>query len=185
MNDSLLPDPTRAAAAPAATPPALQEDAARGAAPEDAETVAAIAFDDVPLAMVAGQLAEVVSAAGELTDAELIERYRAAFQVVVPNHRADLLRRFAWSAKGHRFINRTPADTWVPGRQAPHPIAPLSTWTLTGVKERARELLATGLDEAVLFERLVGEVYEGARAPRLIASVVGKAIHEARQLDLS
>jgi hypothetical protein len=37
------------------------------------------------------------------------------------------------------------------------------------------------VDEEEPFEDLVGEIADGARAPRIVASVAGTAIHEARR----
>src|SRR6266851_5527180 len=69
-------------------------------ATEDPEPTPLRAFDDVPLGDIPAQIAQLVNSLGGLPNSELAGRYGQRFGVQVLAEDGELLRRFAWSAKG-------------------------------------------------------------------------------------
>jgi hypothetical protein len=141
-------------------------------------------FDDVPLAGIAEQIAVIVRERGGLADESLVREYTRRFGVhVESDEQRDLIRRFAWSAKGHRFIERDEEnELWLPGAELPSTVGQLGGWTISKIRVRAREMLGQSPNTDP-FKDLVHEVYSSSsgRIPRLIMSLVGKIVAAARR----
>jgi hypothetical protein len=140
-------------------------------------------FDDVPLAGIPAQIAELVNELGGVSDADLAAAFERRYGIHVPGAEHQLLHRFAWSAKGRRFIDLDQDnDLWLPGSTSPTLIEQLEDWTISRIGDRAAVLLRAH-PEIDPFEQLVGEVYksDGGRVPRLIMSLVGKILNKARR----
>jgi hypothetical protein len=69
--------------------------------------------------------------------------------------------RFAWTAKGFRYIELQ-GDVWTAGSVAPHPDDRYGNWTFRRMVQRASELLRHDDDP---FDDLLAEVYSGTRIP--------------------
>jgi hypothetical protein len=118
-----------------------------------------------------------------LTDADLPAAFGRRYGVAVAKDDQQLIHRFAWSAKGRRFVELDEEnDLWLPGQRNPQPIEQLSDWTLNRIHDRAVALLRQHPDQDP-FEHLVSEVYTAGngRTPRLIMSIVGKELNRARR----
>jgi hypothetical protein len=137
--------------------------------------------NDVPLRMMARTVAEVIRAFGSIESRELVPSYARHFGLEVPPDMRRFVTKFAWSAKGHRFVTLT-GTTWEPGSVPPRELEQFGEWTLSLAVRRARELLAAGEEEDA-FEQLVSELYVGSdrRVPRIVMSVAGKAIYRAQR----
>jgi hypothetical protein len=144
--------------------------------PED--TAPALHFENVPLAEVAMRIAQLVHERGPINEDDLPEALRQAGVLDVPAAHERTVRRFAWVAKGKRWIDLVD-DRWVADAGQPERDSRYGDWTYAGIVDRAREMLAT-IDDP--FEQLLGEVYDGARVPRLPMSLVGSAINRAKRL---
>lgn len=150
---------------------------------EDPEGAFETALDHAALGRIPAQIATLVNELGGVPDNELVDRYQRRFRIQVPADEHELVRRFAWSAKGRRFIELDEENgLWLPGTQQPAEIEQLGAWTIDRIYHRAEELLRADLDEDP-FEQLVREVYrsDGARIPRLVMSLVGRIINRARR----
>jgi hypothetical protein len=119
-----------------------------------------------------------------LSDDTLIEEYQRRFNVSISSTREkELLNRFAWSASGHRFVERDEAnDLWLPGQKDPAPVDALTDWTISRIRARAGEMLRRRPGDDP-FERLVHEVFrsDSGRVPKLVMSLVGKIVNEVRR----
>jgi len=135
------------------------------------------AFDDLPLGEIARQIAELVTRVGAIHEDDLVDEYSANYGVDVPRSRQRTLRRFAWSAKGHRYIDLD-GRTWIAGTNPPADDPRYGRWTFSAIVDRARDLLPADDDP---FDGLLAEVYSGTRVPRLVMSIIGSAINEARK----
>jgi DGQHR domain-containing protein len=135
-------------------------------------------FDDVPLALVTPQLAVLITEESGLSEDNLADNYSRRFGIGLGKKRRRMLERFAWSAKGRGLVDHLDGR-WVPGRQNPGPDPRWHHWTVEELKKRAGGLLAGGEDP---FEELLAEVRTGrrGRVPKLMMSVVGTAVNEAR-----
>ena len=107
---------------------------------------------------------------------DLVRAYTGYYDVEVPRSRERTFNRFAWSAKGHRYIELD-GHAWVPGSHTPSPDARYGQWTFRAIVDRARQLLVSDDDP---FDDLIDEVYGGTRIPKLVMSLVGSAINQAR-----
>jgi very-short-patch-repair endonuclease len=138
-------------------------------------------FADVPLRMVALRVAALVAHEEGVAEDELIDKFSSHYRIDVPGNLKKLLEKFAWSAKGHKFIQRDEIRGWVPGDVEAHEIEPFGDWTFNAAVERAAELLR-GIPEKQVYEQMLGEVYPtpSGRVPRLVTTVVGKAIYVAK-----
>jgi hypothetical protein len=154
-----------------------------GAAHEDAELLAEADFNQMLLSRIPAQIATLVNELGGVPDSELVERYEHRFKTQVPTDEHKLVRRFAWSAKGRRFIELDEEnELWWPGAQPPSEIEQLGEWTIDRVYERATSLLRADPNHDP-FEQLVLEVYrsDGGRVPRLVMSLIGRIVNRARR----
>jgi hypothetical protein len=140
------------------------------------------AFDEVPLSDIVLQIGTLVIEQGEVQDDELVERYQERFGIDVPKGRERLLHRFAWSALGRNILRQDVENgSWLPGPDQPQPIEQLGSWSVSAIAGRASELLESGQDEDEAFEQLLSEVYQSDKpAPKLVRSVVGKALYGAK-----
>lgn len=140
-------------------------------------------FETVRLAAVPVQIANLVTALGGVADNELPEKYERRFRIRVPSDREALLKRFAWSAKGRRFVGYDEANLlWLPGNQEPTEIEELGDWTINAIRSRARAMLKDK-PRSDPFDRLLSEVYRanGKRTPRFVMSLVGTILNEQRR----
>jgi hypothetical protein len=140
-------------------------------------------FDHAALAEIPAQIATLINELGGVSDDDLPAAFERRYGIHVPTDEHQLLHRFAWSAKGRRFIELDEENNiWMPGSKAPAPVEQLGDWTISLVYNRATALLVAqpGVDP---FEQLVHEVYkdDGERVPRLIMSLVGKILNKARR----
>jgi very-short-patch-repair endonuclease len=142
-------------------------------------------LDRVPLGLIAMQIAILVADEKRVAEQDLVSCFEEYFDIEVPDYGHDLLNRFAWSAKGRKFIDRDAATkSWVPGTEAPVPTEDFGFWIFYGITDRARILLRKGTDEQVAFEKLLEEVHgrpARKRIPRMVMTVVGKALYLARK----
>jgi hypothetical protein len=139
-------------------------------------------FADLPLRAIALRVSALVAQQKEIREDELVEQFSAAYRLEVPRKLHNLLQRFAWSAKGHKFIRLDEArGRWVPGDEEPHEIDSFADWTFNAAVERAAELLPT-MPEKQVYEQMLGEVYRtpSGRVPRIVTTIVGKAIYAAK-----
>jgi len=140
-------------------------------------------FDLVLLGEIPVQLAELVRERGGMAADNLVPAYERRYGVRVPDAQRDIIRRFAWSAKGRRFLDLDEDNNvWLPGQQPATPIEQLSGWTIATMRHRAHELIE--LDpETDPFETLLDEVYraDGAHVPRLVTRLVRRVVNEARR----
>jgi hypothetical protein len=140
-------------------------------------------FDNVPLGGIPAQIATLVNELGGVVDDDLATAFERRYGIHVPTDEQQLLRRFAWSAKGRRFVELDEDNNlWLPGSMAPAPVEQLGDWTISGIYERAAALLRAQPDRDP-FELLVAEVYQSdhGRVPRLVMSLVGKIVARARR----
>lgn len=146
--------------------------------PLDAEAYRGCSFDDVPLALIASQIAIAVRDAGRVSDAALAEVYSTRFGITVEHARSRLLNSFAWSAAGRHFIQRE-GDSWTQGTIDPSPFEAIGSWTINGLEDLVRVMLrAETVPRSALFEALVEKVWDsGHRLPKPIAKAIGSAIY--------
>ena len=167
LDTGAAPPPTRTGRT-TDVPPARASDAPLATHPS---------VEDTPLALIAMQIAELVAARGSLSQDELASAYAARYDVVVPTAWHRTLNRFAWTAKGLRYLELE-GDTWWPGAEEAHVDKRYGDWTFTRIVHRAAELLRHDDDP---FNELLTQVYAGNRTPKLIMSMVGSAINQARR----
>jgi hypothetical protein len=134
-------------------------------------------LEDVPLRMIAAQIAQTIARRGEVTDAELVKAYESDHGIQVAQGLHRTMTRFAWSAKGHGYVEFDD-KVWTPGSKEPEEDGRYGDWTLSSIVARARELRVHDSDP---FDQLVNEVYSGNRVPKLTLSIVGWAIRKASQ----
>jgi hypothetical protein len=140
-------------------------------------------FDDIPLARLPAQIATLVNELGGVTDDALPAAFERRYGIHVPVEEHQLLHRFAWSAKGRRFVELDEDNNlWLPGPKAPGPVEQLGDWTISRIYEQAVARLHAH-PETDPFEILVAEVYkaDGGRVPRLVMRLVGKIVNRARR----
>jgi hypothetical protein len=114
---------------------------------------------------------------GQVSQDRLPEAYASHYDVVVPPTWHRTLKRFAWTAKGQRYVELA-NDTWTVGTATARPDDRYGDWTFRKMVRRAAELLRHEDDP---FEDLLAEVYRGTRIPKLVMSLVGSAINQARR----
>ena len=139
---------------------------------------------DMRLAGLAMAVAQVVAAHGPIPEDQLVDAFRRSTGVEVPRNLERLLTKFAWSAKGHGFVDIGSDDgTWRMGTKMPREISQFGEWTFNVVVARARVLLSSQPEQDA-FEQLVRESTSpaGGRVPRLPMTVAGTAIHATRAL---
>jgi hypothetical protein len=134
---------------------------------------------DVPLRVMATCVGALIRSRGSLKDEDLIETFADHYKLEVPPNLRSLLMKFAWSAKGHHFVEFD-GTTWMSGDTEPHEIANFGDWTFNAVFERAKELLPTKPEKEV-YEQLLHEIYPtpSGRVPRIVTTTAGKAIWQA------
>jgi hypothetical protein len=140
-------------------------------------------FDNILLADVPAQIAELVRSKGGVAGPDLAAMYESTYLVRVPAARQELLRRLAWSAGGRHFIERDEVnDLWLPGSAAPARIVQLGDWTVSRIRQRATDLLRAK-PRTDPWEQIVGEVYraDGGRIPRVVMGIVGKLVSEVKR----
>jgi hypothetical protein len=136
-------------------------------------------FRTVPLGQLGQWIVEVVAARGEVGQSELAAALRETRGVSVPPERRRLLSKLAWSARGRGQLSFDEATKiWTPGSATAEVDERFGDWTYGLILSRAEEMLG---EDPEPFDRLVAEVGGDGRAPRVVASVVGTAINEARQ----
>ena len=110
---------------------------------------------------------------------DLIETFADYYKVDVPPKLRSLVTKFAWSAKGHHFVEFD-GTTWTPGDAEAHEIANFGDWTFNTVVERAKELLPAKPEKEV-YQQLLHEIYPtpSGRVPRIVTTIAGKAIRQA------
>jgi very-short-patch-repair endonuclease len=135
---------------------------------------------DIPLRVMATCVSALVSFRGSLKDEDLIEAFADYYKLDVPPSLRSLVMKFAWSAKGHQFVEFD-GETWTPGNAEPHEIVNFGKWTFKTVVERAKRLLPTKPEKEV-YHQLLHEVYAtpSGRVPRIVTTTVGKAIWQAQ-----
>jgi hypothetical protein len=141
-------------------------------------------LDHALLSRIPAQIATLVNELGGVLDQELVDRFQHRFKIQVPAEEHDLIHRFAWSAKGRRFIELDEENRlWLPGSHPPSDVQPLGDWTIDRIYLRAAELLRVAPDDHDPFDELVHEVYraDGGRIPRLVMSLVGRILNRARR----
>jgi hypothetical protein len=142
-----------------------------------------VEFDDVRLADVPAQIAEVVFEKGGVAGSDLPAVYESKYHIKVSASRVELLNRLAWSAGGRRFIRRDEInDLWLPGTVTPGPITQLGDWTIGRIRRRAADLLQANPKQDP-WEQLVAEVYQssGGRTPKVVLGIVGKLVAEVKR----
>jgi very-short-patch-repair endonuclease len=142
------------------------------------ETIGDLA--DVPLRILAQCVGALVNLYGSIEDAKLVDLFASYFKLNIPNNLRSMVVKFAWSAKGHDFVTFD-GEKWEMGDADPTEIDNFGDWTFNKVVDRAFELQGNKPEKEV-FEQLLHEVYETKRerVPRIVASVVGKAINAAK-----
>lgn len=136
--------------------------------------------ESIPLGLLMQALVEAVTARGTISDDGLGAAVAEACGVAVPPTRERLLRKLAWSARGRNQLEYNEASgRWSAGRVQPSYDERFGTWSFEQIVERAAEMLA---DDPDPFDRLLIQIAGEGRAPRILASVVGTAINEARRI---
>jgi hypothetical protein len=112
--------------------------------------------------------------------------YEQRFGVRVDSPDDRVFTKFVWSAVGHHWVvwdDPETQDVVVPGRTPPKPLDPPGQWTLNEIWALAARVQTEqpGIEEEAHFEAVLAEVYPSdGRQPKLIKSIVGKAVHAAR-----
>jgi hypothetical protein len=136
-------------------------------------------FSHVPIGLLTQRLVEAVTARGEVEQGELTEVLQEIGGVDVPAGRRRLLNKLAWSARGRGQLQYDETTkVWTPGSVPADVDERFGDWTYGEILERAEEMLA---EDPEPFERLLTLVGGNGRAPRVVASVVGTALNEARR----
>jgi hypothetical protein len=163
---------------PSSTPapkPAMQpsDDPEAGAIGRDEE------FESTPLGLIVQRLCEAVGEAGTVDDNDLAAVLAVRCGFPVPAKRRRLIGKLAWSARGRRHLEfDEDRGTWRAGKNPPEFDDRFGDWSYAGIVERATSMLAEGPDP---FEPLLLEIAMRERAPRILASIVGTALNEARK----
>jgi Family of unknown function (DUF6339) len=150
-----------------------------GQEPSDSPTE----FDDMHIADVPMQIAQLISTNGGIAGADLARLYESSYGVRVSSAREELLKRLAWSAAGRHFIQRDEVnDLWLPGNVSPQPVAQMADWTIRRIRQRATDLLKEQPRKDP-WEQIVGEVYraDGGRVPKVVMGIVGKLVNEVKR----
>jgi hypothetical protein len=163
--------------------PPTQRDAPPSSSQNGDKVLPEMDFDDVSLAEIPAQIAMLVSELGGISADDLPDAFERRYSVHVPSDKHQLLHRFAWSAKGRHLVELDEDNNlWLPGLKAASRVEQLGDWTISRIRDRASALLRAepGRDP---FTQLLSEVYtsEGGRVPRLIMSLVGKILNEAKR----
>lgn len=169
-----------APAAPLITPAASEHEAAPTISSNAAGSAAELdvpSIEDAPLGLIALQVTEVVIERGAIDEDDLADAYAERYGIRVPRTWHRTIKRFAWTAKGMHNLDLD-GQTWVPGDRAPQPDARYGEWTFRKMVNRAAEMLRHDDDP---FEDLLAEVYGGTRIPKLVMSLVGSAINQAKR----
>ncbi|MCX6394840.1 MAG: hypothetical protein NTY57_08350 [Solirubrobacterales bacterium] len=88
-----------------------------------------------------------------------------------------LVNKFAWSAIGRGFVKRDETtEVWTVGDDAPDGKSLFGGHSFTDLIGLANRVTQTSPEQ---FEEMVDELYNGARAPRVAASIIGSAIKAA------
>jgi very-short-patch-repair endonuclease/predicted transcriptional regulator len=150
-------------------------------ATEEPERCAGLDFEDVPLGIIAMQIGILLRENGNVTADDLVPLYEKRFGVTVAKQWRKTVERFAWSAKGYRFAELDEATgIWSPGKKPPARVEALGSWTYAKILGRACELRHQQ-PEGDIFDALLIEVYsKRGHVPRLVMSLVGKAVNAAR-----
>ncbi len=136
-------------------------------------------FRDVKLGSLMQALVRAVSGRGTVRNDELSDVLEREEGIAVPPKRRRLLNKLAWSARARGLLEFDEGtEIWSAGAKTPEFDDRFGNWTYAAIVARATELLAEDQDP---FEELLGEISGGARAPRIVASVVGSALNEARR----
>jgi hypothetical protein len=167
------------------SPGRLYDGPAEDVAPHDVEvsqegvdTATTPRIERIPLGLLLKAIVETVIARGAVSDEALGSAVGETCGVEVPKSRERLLRKLAWSARGqHQLEYDEASGRWSAGRVAARYDDRFGTWTFEQVVERATEMLSEDPDP---FDRLLVQIAGEGRAPRVLASVVGTAINEAR-----
>ncbi len=134
-------------------------------------------FDHVPLALLPQQIAIVVNERGGVPDDEIVKEFAEHFEITTPSKRHRLLKSFAWSASGRKFIYKA-GDRWLPGEADPHPIEHLDTWTMAEIEQLVRSLREHGVASEALFDQALEHVWEtDHRVPKPLTKAIGSAVY--------
>lgn len=139
-------------------------------------------LEDAVFRRIAMDIAIVVRERGGIKDADLVRAFAERFGVAVPKARERMLEKFAWSAKGHGFIDLDmTAKLWIPGKKDPHEVTEFGDWSMNTLIARAAQLLPSEPADEV-HGHLVEELYPSVgRTPRLAMSLAGTAINAAKK----
>jgi hypothetical protein len=157
-------------------------DVGTGAAPRAdgaiAATVSGSTFDDLPLARVGPLIRAAVAAHQEVDDEALVTCFEETHGVDVPPPRRHVFSKLAWSARARGLLQRDErTGVWTAG-SGDGVVSQFGEWTFAELIRRAGELLAADPEP---FDQLLHEIAGPERAPRIVASVVGTAINDARR----
>jgi hypothetical protein len=162
---------------------AASPDAMDGAGPaaEGSQAVAmpgVSTFDEVPLAHIGQLLRTAVDATQEVDEDALAACFEETHHIDVPRRRRRVLLKLAHSARGRGLLEYDEnTGVWSPGPTAEAEL-PFGEWSFAGLVRRADELLPADPEP---FEQMLHEVAGDGRAPRIVASVVGTSINEAKK----
>jgi hypothetical protein len=135
-------------------------------------------FDDLPLASVAALIRAAVADNHEVDDAALVKCFEEIHAVDVPRPRQRVFLKLAWSANGRGMLGRDEkTGVWTAGPNDGE-VSQFGGWTFGGLIRRADELLGADPEP---FDQLLHEVAGDGRAPRIVASLVGTAINDAKR----
>jgi hypothetical protein len=137
-------------------------------------------FDELPLAAVPVQIADLVNALGGLGVGDLERMFAEHYGVPLSHTDSDILGRFAWSARGRGFISQDEEnDLWLPGTKPATPIEEFGDWTFKSIRSRALSMLSAAPKDDP-YQRLLAEVCPSEKPPLLVRRIVGKAVAAAR-----
>ena len=138
-------------------------------------------FADVPLRMVAMMVGALVTLRSSTEDVDLVDDFATYYRVEIPLNLRSLVVKSAWLAKDYRFVTFN-GSSWAPGNEESSEIENFGPWTFNDVVASATALLRIK-NENDVFAQLLHEVYatEREQVPRLVTSVVGKAVHAAQR----
>jgi hypothetical protein len=163
----------------AGSSPGLAEPELRAAVASGGLATGGYSVESIPLGLLMQVLVEAVVARGTVGDDDLGAAIADTCGVEVPRARERLLRKLAWSARGrNQLVYDEATGRWSPGREQPSYDQRFGTWTFEQIAQRAAEMLT---DDPDPFDRLLIQIAGEGRAPRVLASVVGTAINEARR----
>lgn len=149
---------------------------ATSSSPQDAALGGPVHFHDVPLAIIAVQIVELVTLVGPVAASDLVRRYGEHFGVHVPPNRHTHLLSFANSARGRKALTRD-EDTYSATGELVEPFAEVGSWTIRELEQLVAQLCADGTQTSDLYERVLTIVWPSTkRVPVPIAKAVGAAI---------